>query len=675
MTLDTGPAAFALRSYVAAMLAYWVALKIGLPRPFWAVTTVYLVSQPLAAAVLSKAAYRLGGTVLGAAAAVVLVPNFVNEPAVLSFAMAAWLGLCMFVSVHDRTPRAYTFLLAGYTASIIGFPSVNFPAGIFGTAVVRVQEIVVGILAATVLHGFVFPTTLAQQLSSRLQQIRTSTKTWTVQALAGERSDAFRRERQRLIVDINDLGQLGHHLPFDMALVIPPRRAIRALQHQLSLMVAVTRAVEDRLDALRGLPQGVPMGMAQTIQRVRDWLGRDDDLLFGRQADDLIVMVRKHEPDVAQPWTWREMLLQNVTGRLIDLICAHRDTFYLVNVIEGKPPGDRAGVEEMLRNAGPRSAHTDTGLAARAALGAAATVLLACCFWITTEWPDGAVGALIAGVTCALFGSLDNPAPAARKFLAGSILGCCLATFYGFVVLPRVTDFVVLAAVLAPSLILLGSALARPRTALFALGTLIGLLNTVGLNASYDGDFMSFINSAIAQNVGTAFAIFALSVFRTLGSDEGIRRLRRAGFRDVIRRIEGEYPDVATWTSRMLDRVGMLVTRTMMQSTQQGGDAVQALQDLRIGVAAGDLRSLAMLATERQQASIDDVLRSVTSFYRERIRDVRVSPSPRLLAEVDSLAHEFHADPDEVRRRTAAGLVMSLRCNLFPSATLVGLSW
>ena len=115
--------------------------RIGLTRPYWAITTSYLVAQPLAGAVLSKAVFRVAGTVLGATAAVVLVPAFVNEPVALSLALALWLGVCLYFSLLDRTPRAYIFLLAGYTASIIGFPSVETPGEIFNVSILRVQEI------------------------------------------------------------------------------------------------------------------------------------------------------------------------------------------------------------------------------------------------------------------------------------------------------------------------------------------------------------------------------------------------------------------------------------------------------------------------------------------------------------------------------------------------------
>jgi uncharacterized membrane protein YccC len=119
---------FSIKCFAAAMLAYYIALSIGLPRPYWAVTTSYIIAQPLAGAVLSKALFRMIGTIVGAAVAVVLVPTFVNEPAVLIVALGLWLSVCVYISLFDRTPRAYIFLLAGYTASIIGIPSVEAPA-------------------------------------------------------------------------------------------------------------------------------------------------------------------------------------------------------------------------------------------------------------------------------------------------------------------------------------------------------------------------------------------------------------------------------------------------------------------------------------------------------------------------------------------------------------------
>ncbi|OTP67246.1 FUSC family protein [Caballeronia sordidicola] len=667
---DLGPTLFSLRSFVAAILAYWIALEIGLARPFWAITTVYLVSQPFAGAVLSKSAYRLAGTILGGAAAVVLVPNFVNQPVVLSLAMATWLGVCMFASALDRTPRAYTFLLAGYTTSIIGFPSVNAPGVIFNTAILRVQEIVIGIVVAGFVHAFIFPSTVTRQLKVRVREIRNNTKAWTIRALSGERSQTFRRERQRLVLDINELQQLSYHLPYDMGRSVPRVDVIRALQQQLSLMVGVVRAVEDRIDVLLRDQSGLPAGFAGLLERVIEWLSDRENASFGAQAGALIEQARRLEPSVENSWQWRDMVTVNLTVRLIELIEAHRNAFLLSNSIYNVKSDDQGITAGLIETAGSRSFHTDVGAATRSAVGAAITVLLACTFWIATEWVDGAVAALIAGVTCALFGPTDNPTAAAKKFLIGSIAGSCLATAYGYVVFPRVTDFVMLAAVLAPSLLFLGSALARPPISLLALGALIGLINTVGLNATYSRDFPGFINGAIAQNVGTAFAIVTLSIFRTFGDQEAVRRLRQAGFRDVIGRTEGRFNELAPWVSRMLDRISMVATRSTAQPGEPDSSVVDALQDLRIGLVAGELRILMDQSPLSRRATMGEVLKAIADFYSERARDMGAQPKPELLAMLDSLVHDVGGDPDLARRRAAATLITSLRCNLFPSATI-----
>lgn len=104
---DTDALLYSGKCFAAAMLAYFIALRIGLPRPSWSIVTVYLVSQPSAGASLSRGLYRLTGTFIGAIATVAIVPNFVNEPIVCSVVLACWIGLGLFVSLLDRTPRAY----------------------------------------------------------------------------------------------------------------------------------------------------------------------------------------------------------------------------------------------------------------------------------------------------------------------------------------------------------------------------------------------------------------------------------------------------------------------------------------------------------------------------------------------------------------------------------------
>lgn len=176
-------AIFSLKAYAAAMMAMYLALSIGLERPYWAFLTSYIVAQPLAGAVLSKALFRLIGTFVGAAAAVAMVPPLDNSPELLTLAIGLWLGLRVFVSLLDRTPRAYMFVLAGYSAILIALPSVEAPATIFTVASLRVQEITLGILCGSLVHALVLPRSVAEFLLGRVAMTLHDAECWSHDSL------------------------------------------------------------------------------------------------------------------------------------------------------------------------------------------------------------------------------------------------------------------------------------------------------------------------------------------------------------------------------------------------------------------------------------------------------------------------------------------------------------
>jgi hypothetical protein len=169
---------FSTKSFAAAMLAMYLASRAGLPRPFWALMTTYVVAHPLAGAVRSKALYRFCGTLIGSIATVLLVPALSNAPELLTLVLALWVGLCLCISLFDRTPRSYVFMLAGYTAALIGFPSVQTPLALFDTAVARVEEIGLGIFCATLVHSLVLPAGLAPTVLGLLDRTLVDARKW-----------------------------------------------------------------------------------------------------------------------------------------------------------------------------------------------------------------------------------------------------------------------------------------------------------------------------------------------------------------------------------------------------------------------------------------------------------------------------------------------------------------
>jgi uncharacterized membrane protein YccC len=668
-------AIFSLKCFVAAILAYYIALRIGLTRPFWAVTTSYIVAQPLAGAVLSKAVFRVLGTILGATAAVVLVPNLVNSPELLALGLALWLGVCLYISLLDRTPRAYVFLLAGYTASIIGFPAVTAPDAVFTTAILRVQEITIGILCGSLIHGFVFPQTVTATLLARIDAILKDAERWSRDSLGGEKGATLDADRRRLALDINELHQLSIHLPFDTARLAPRVRTLRALQAEMSMLLPLASAVDDRVsELLRGANAPRPEALA-LIEEVREWL-RDPppNPVRDEMANALIARARALEPPATEPLLWRDALRLSLLARLAELIAAHRNVRNLRDQMRAPGPAPvTPSVAALLARSARRPLHRDRGIALRAAAGTVATILLGCAFWIGTGWADGGGAVLIAGVCCALFGNSDDPAPAIRTFFYGSILGLVVAAVYAFAILPGVTDFVTLAAVLAPAMLIGGTFLANPKTMLITLGALLGFLNTVGLNASYAASFDAFLNGAVAQLIGTLFAVVTVSLFQTIGADTAARRLIRAGWRELAQRSVAQGPpDAPGWVARMLDRIGLLAPRLALSGADPGRPLLDALTDLRVGVSVGELRQLRTDGYADDAATIQPVLYGVGTHYRRLRPDRPAPPEPELLRDLDHALTQVAKDDGADHRRAGVLALTSLRRNLFPTAPAYG---
>jgi uncharacterized membrane protein YccC len=668
-------ALFSAKCLVAAMLAYYIALRIGLTRPYWAVTTSYIVAQPLAGAVLSKAMFRVLGTVLGAGAAIVMVPNLVNAPELLSLALALWLGLCLYISLLDRTPRAYVFLLAGYTASIVGLPAVGAPGEIFTTVSLRVQEITLGILCGSVVHGLILPRTVTATLLGRIDAIINDAERWSRDSLATVSSEGLDRDRRRLALDISELHQLSVHLPFDTARLLPRVRTLRALQAELSMLLPLASAVDDRIKEL--VRSGVPLRpvAVQLVEDIRSWLEHPvASHEHVSDADTLIDRARELEPEAQGQVGWSDALRLSLFARLAELIEAHRNVRILRDqMVSPSRSTLSSDVARLLAAVRARPIHRDHAIALRTAAGASLTVLLGCIGWIATGWSDGGGAVLSAGVACALFGNLDEPGPTVMKFLYGTGIGLVVAAIYAFAILPSVTDFVTLAAVLAPTLLLGGALLSRPKTGLFALGALLSGLTTVGLGDRYSGDFASFINSCVAQMAGCVLAVIGVRLFQTVGARRSAARLIAAGWAELARdAVAPGKPDAFGWIARMLDRIALLAPRLASQGQEPGPSLIDALADLRVGITIGELRSLRSTGTSEASLLITPVLRGVSGHYRALRPHRPVAPEPLLLASIDrALAGISSHELGENRRQGVLALT-SLRRNLFPGAACFG---
>ncbi|MET0240864.1 MAG: FUSC family protein [Sphingobium sp.] len=667
------PAAiFSLKCFAAAMLALFVSMSIGLERPYWAFLTSYIVAQPLAGAVISKAVFRLVGTFVGAVAAVVMVPSLVNAPELLSLAFASWLALCVFISLLDRTPRSYMFVLAGYSACIIGLPSVAEPDQIFTVAALRVQEISIGILCGSLVHGLVLPGSITGLLLSRVEGILRDAERWSSDAVAMTPVPALEAERRRLAHDVTELHQLSIHLPFDISRQAPRVRVVRAMQDQLSMILPLGAAVQDRLENFRR-EGGIPSPeMTALIEDARLWLAAPggDRAERTRAADALIARCVALEPKTGPLTSWHEMLRLSLLARLATLIAVHRDCRDLLDQMTS--PGRRAvtpRVAALLEGRRNRELHRDYAGAARGAFGAFVTLGVGCALWIGSGWTDGSTAVMLAGVFLALFSAIENPIGPLKGFMIGTLIASILGAIYGYGILPRIDGFPMLAAVLAPVLLVGGALMASPRYGGIALPAMMGMGSPALLSARYTNEFTGFANGSLAQLVGIWFAIVMVGLLQSAGARGAIRRTVRAGWADIAARANlMSTPDVRGWINRMLDRIALLAPRLAAVGQDGGAPLYDALRDLRTGVAIGELRQLRIDLPPDEGAPLTDVLAGVGDHYR-RLDPADPQPAgPMLLHDIDGAMARLSANPAPEVRREATLALVSLRRNLFPDA-------
>ncbi|MBP2230089.1 putative membrane protein YccC [Azospirillum agricola] len=602
MRADADAILFSMKSFAAAMLAYYIALRIGLSKPFWAIITVYIVSQTSVGASLSRGVYRFAGTMAGAVATVAIVPNCVNDPIACSAILACWIGLCLFFSLLDRTPRAYAFVLAGYTASLIGFPSVLDPGAVFETASVRVQEISIGILCAILMHRYVVPKRMTGQFTGKLSATLRDARRLAVDVLNGTPGEN-RRDRNQLAADLLVLQGLAIHLPYDAAPVTPRRETLQLVHDRLARLLPLATEIEDRIHALGAGADGAPDELGALLGDVEAWIATAGTAERNGSAAHLIGRARairkRFGADAATPG---DRLAANLAGHLAEMIGLLQDCDRLVRTIGTVDrPREAASLHGPLRAKG-YVYHRDPWMAARAAMGAIVGILIGCAFWIGSAWPEGGTAVSILGVCCTLFANADTPAPNVVRYMVGSIYGVAISLAYSYIILPQITSFPVLVAVLAPAFLFAGSLQARLPTTFRALGITLTIPILSGLGTSYTGDFAASLNMVIALFAAVGFGALSMSLFQTVPVDTAINRLLHLSRRDVGRRALGAAPNEAHWTSLMIDRTALLLPRLRVSGKAYSDVLDDTLHHLRIGHAVGQLRK----AVPRIQGDVGD---------------------------------------------------------------------
>ncbi|SIT46809.1 Fusaric acid resistance protein conserved region [Paraburkholderia ribeironis] len=675
---------FSVKTFAAAMIALYIGLALQLQRPYWAMATVYIVSNPFLGATRSKALYRALGTALGASVAVLLVPPFIESPYLFSVIIALWTGTMLYLAVSDRTARSYVFMLAAYTTPIIALPSVTNPLGVFDLAISRTEEITLGIVIASIVGGALFPSRLAPTIIERTDAWFRDAAFYATETLSGRIAGAaISAARQRLATTINGLELLLSQLAYDHTRPDVLARA-HELRGRMQLLLPIMSSLADPLLALYNRRHSWPEGLEALLADVIKWFNQPLPAVSeGYHADETANALRERiaamRPPPAALASWDGVLLSNALWRMKQVIDVWQDCRSL-RIIITREEGTWHPHFRHWRLGGTERFY-DRGIMLFATCSAAAAVVLACSLWISSGWNDGASAVTLAAVACCFFAALDEPAPMMFRFFLATGVSVLAAGVYLFAVLPHVHDFPMLVILFAAPFILVGTLIPRPQ---FNMATVLVAVNTatfISIQDAYDANFLVFLNSNLAGLSGLLYAYLWTRVTRPFGAELAASRLLRSSWADVAltastRPIE----DPRNLAARMLDRLMQLIPR-LAATDDYRHPSIESFRDLRIAFNALDLRRLTRKLGGEAPAAIDHVLAGVRAYYEACIERREREPVPAsLMALIDTavarvtaqgLANAAAPTPTSQtsarQLRDALHALVGLRLSLFPA--------
>ncbi|MBO1040965.1 FUSC family protein [Brucella pituitosa] len=576
--VTTGTVVFSLKTFLAAMLAYYIAVNFDLPRPFWAVATVYIVAHPLSGAISSKSVYRLLGTLIGGGATIIMVPNLVNEPILLSAAIVAWVSACTFISLLDRTPRSYVLLLAGYTVLLAGLPLVTVPANTFDTVVSRIEEIGLAILCASIVSHVVFPAHVGTVIVNRIDGWLARAQPLLIATAVGECDEnQSRMERLGLAADAADLRSFTTHLQYDGSRYRRAISLVRSLQHRMVSLLPLLAELEDLRRSLVKLNTPGSEEALSLIAAVGSAIGSGSKNPTGSFKTEIYALDRFDAPH-----SWEKHLLANAARNLRDILRISDDCGTLREAIEDENTA-RAARRFAALDQTPTQ-HRDVGMALLSALAVAICLSSSTFFWIASGWPDGMTFTQISGVLCCLLATMDDPAPAMRKFV-GVTIGALVAAFvYGFAVLPMIDGFMPLAAALGLFLIPAGICLAVPSLAVVGMGLCINFPLLLMLQSHQSSDFLTFANTGIATILAMIWTIVVCRLFRTVRAETNARRLFSVAQKHVAKIAAGRHTDTHVTHHRVIDVAGLFASRAAKLPPTSDAANADLTRDLRTGL-------------------------------------------------------------------------------------------
>lgn len=545
---------FALRSWLASMLALYVAFFLQLESPVWAWLTVWIVAQPTPGMMLSKSLYRVIGTIGGAILGVVLIALFAQTPQLFVLALALIVAGCTVASNILTNFRAYATVLAAYTAGIIASDAINTPDQVFFIAMARGSCILIGIASAIIVTSIFAPHHSVEMAREKLLALLKDAARRGAYSWKGIEEDRIKMGK-KLIDDIMAMNTLIEFAAAESGAFRLQANNARSLLAHIFGLISARRSLDAHLHRC-GWPSHAGLEIFHGV--FLDFLNEMPPRLGQGQVDELIAEIHEicHQLSLVQPEQDTPISGDLVSERLVidrmDDLLAH---------MSGALEDWRDILNEHWKNE-PRlvlNFHRDLRAAWINGLRAFVAIVATGAFWIGSAWTHGPLALVFVSIMLSLFSSLPRPDRIGWAFLYASVPAVFLALFCKYLVLPIASGFDYLMLASALFLIPLGLFMANPKTNFPAVAFSFVFLNLVGPNNVMTYDLSDTINTGLAIELGVLAATMAY-VLIFPPNPAAARRYVTYRIRLGLERLASRSrpPTFSEWQTRMYDRVNRL---------------------------------------------------------------------------------------------------------------------
>jgi uncharacterized membrane protein YccC len=540
---------------LAAFLTLWLAMRLELPQPRTAMITVFIVMQPQSGQVFAKSFYRFLGTLTGSAVMVALIALFAQNTELFLGSLAIWVGICSAGAARYRNFRAYGFVLAGYTAAMVGLPALAHPDGAFMAAVWRVLEISLGILCATVVSAAILPQTASAAMRNALYQRFGVFALFVTDGLRGRsQRDAFEASNVRFIAEAVGLEGLRSVTVFEDPHMRRRNGRLSRLNSEFMGITTRFNALHQLLERLRSngtdhVVAAIKPGLQDLAELLDGFSGR---ALTSPDAARLTSALTSYKADLpAKVRSLRATFQQSdpSDAEQLDFHTAYELLYRFVDDLHGYAQthaslADHTHEREQWDE--PFTPQTNWLASAASGIRAAFILVVLGSYWVATAWPSGATMTLIAAATVGLSAATPNPKRMAFQMACGTFLGALIGFVEMFFIFPWIDGFPLLCVMLAP-VIVLGSFLSsRPQYAGVGLGLLIFFsTGSVPDNLTVYNPY-AFINDYIAMVLGMLVCAAAGAIILPPNSRWLWRRLEQDLRGQVVYAISGKLKGLAS---------------------------------------------------------------------------------------------------------------------------------